>query len=136
MKKYQTLHPYHIVDKSPWPFLSSVCVFSLMIGAVAYMHFYIKGKTLFFMSLLALVYILSNWWRDIVREALEKKNIESRYIWKPLHLQPIFLDSDSIVDGTAEQIYLQSLCLPSGRRLSLSEVDEICENILISVGAI
>jgi dTDP-4-amino-4,6-dideoxygalactose transaminase len=74
--------------------------------------------------------------RDIVREVLEKKNIESRYIWKPLHLQPIFLDSDSMIDGTAEQIYLQSLCLPSGRGLSLSEVDEICESILISLGAI
>ena len=74
--------------------------------------------------------------RDIVRENLERKNIESRYIWKPLHLQPIFYDSDRIVDGTAEKIYHQSLCLPSGSKLSLSEVDGICENILISLGAI
>jgi dTDP-4-amino-4,6-dideoxygalactose transaminase len=74
--------------------------------------------------------------RDIVRENLERNNIESRYIWKPLHLQPIFHNSDAVVDGTAEQIYNQSLCLPSGSKLSLSEVDEICENILTSLGAI
>ena len=71
--------------------------------------------------------------RDKVRENLEKNNIESRYVWKPLHLQPIFFDAKAVLDGTAERIYLQSLCLPSGSKLSISQVDEICEKILSSL---
>jgi cytochrome c oxidase subunit 3 len=68
MRHFLTLHPYHIVNQSPWPFLSGISVFSMTIGAVAYMHFYIKGKALFFISLYFLIYILSNWWEDVVRE--------------------------------------------------------------------
>jgi dTDP-4-amino-4,6-dideoxygalactose transaminase len=71
--------------------------------------------------------------REIVRSKLAKNGIESRFIWKPLHLQPVFEKSESIIDGTAEGIYNQSLCLPSGTKLELPQVDDICEQILSSL---
>lgn len=74
--------------------------------------------------------------RSIVREGLENNGIESRYVWKPLHLQPIFSNSATVINGNSEKIYDQSLCLPSGSSLSLFEVDEICEQILSHLGEV
>jgi dTDP-4-amino-4,6-dideoxygalactose transaminase len=71
--------------------------------------------------------------REIVRENLQKQLIETRYVWKPLHLQPIFKTDYGLLDGTSEKIYEQSLCLPSSYGLSLNTIDEISENILISL---
>ena len=64
-----------------------------------------------------------------VRERLERDNIESRYIWKPLHLQPIFAKSQVFLTGMAEKAYEQSLCLPSGNDLSSVNVKNICNVI-------
>lgn len=59
-----------------------------------------------------------------VRLALEETNIESRPVWKPLHLQPVFRDMGcEIVGGAvAERLFAQGLCLPSGS--SMTEVDQ------------
>jgi dTDP-4-amino-4,6-dideoxygalactose transaminase len=64
-----------------------------------------------------------------VRERLEKYNIESRYIWKPLHLQPVFAKSQMFLTGMAEKAYEQSLCLPSGNDLSSVNIKNICNVI-------
>jgi dTDP-4-amino-4,6-dideoxygalactose transaminase len=64
-----------------------------------------------------------------VRERLEKDNIESRYIWKPLHLQPVFAKSQVFLTGMAEKAYEQSLCLPSGNDLSSVDIKNICNVI-------
>ena len=64
-----------------------------------------------------------------VRERLERDNIESRYIWKPLHLQPIFAKSQVFLTGMAEKAYEQSLCLPSGNDLSSVDIKNICNVI-------
>jgi dTDP-4-amino-4,6-dideoxygalactose transaminase len=72
--------------------------------------------------------------REIVRKGLEINGIESRYVWKPLHLQPIFSDSITMLNGNSEKIYNQSLCLPSGGSLTLSQVDKICDHILSFLG--
>jgi len=46
-------------------------------------------------------------------KALEDVNAESRPLWKPMHLQPLFSDSLAFVDGYSEQIYRYGICLPS-----------------------
>jgi dTDP-4-amino-4,6-dideoxygalactose transaminase len=54
---------------------------------------------------------------DVVHELgdfLERHNIESRPLWKPMHLQPLYRDSISYLDGTSADIFAQSLALPSG----------------------
>lgn len=67
--------------------------------------------------------------RDIVRKALEKENIESRFIWKPLHMQPVYSNASTILSGAAEKIFNEGLCLPSGTNLSNSEIERVCNII-------
>jgi len=56
--------------------------------------------------------------REDLRLALEKDNIESRPLWKPMHLQPVFEHCAFYGDGTAEKLFQNGLCLPSGSNLS------------------
>jgi dTDP-4-amino-4,6-dideoxygalactose transaminase len=60
--------------------------------------------------------------RDVVRDNLEKENIESRFIWKPLHLQPVFKSSEAILTGVSEEIFNTGLCLPSSHTLTENEI--------------
>jgi dTDP-4-amino-4,6-dideoxygalactose transaminase len=61
--------------------------------------------------------------REDLRMALEQKNIESRPLWKPMHMQPIFADCPYYGKDVAEQLFEYGLCLPSGS--NLSHVDRI-----------
>lgn len=54
---------------------------------------------------------------DSLREALLRDNIESRPLWKPMHLQPVFKDAPFYGDGTSEALFKNGLCLPSGSNL-------------------
>jgi dTDP-4-amino-4,6-dideoxygalactose transaminase len=63
--------------------------------------------------------------REEIRLKLKEENIESRPLWKPLHLQPIFNEFPSFVDGTAENIYERGLCLPSGSNLSETDLKRV-----------
>jgi dTDP-4-amino-4,6-dideoxygalactose transaminase len=51
-------------------------------------------------------------------EELEKHNIETRPLWKPMHLQPVFSGAPAYVNGTSERFFQQGLCLPSGSNMS------------------
>lgn len=53
-----------------------------------------------------------------VRLALEKEEIEGRFIWKPMHMQPVFKNYPGYLNGTAEAIFKRGLCLPSGSNLT------------------
>lgn len=63
--------------------------------------------------------------REIIRLALEVQNIESRPLWKPMHLQPIFKDAPFYGDGTSEKLFEQGLCLPSGSNLNQSDLERV-----------
>ena len=49
-----------------------------------------------------------------VIEALAKENIESRPLWKPMHMQPVFEGALAFTDGTSEEMFARGICLPSG----------------------
>lgn len=57
--------------------------------------------------------------REKLRLAFESANIESRPLWKPMHLQPVFAGCPAFVNGTSEKLFENGLCLPSG-----SNIDE------------
>jgi len=57
--------------------------------------------------------------REKLRLAFEEANIESRPLWKPMHLQPVFAACPAYVNGTSEALFNNGLCLPSG-----SNIDE------------
>jgi len=62
-------------------------------------------------------------------KALDKENIESRPLWKPMHLQPLFQESDSFIDGTSEALFEKGICLPSPTALSDDKFYKIIEVI-------
>ena len=59
--------------------------------------------------------------RESLRLAFEAENIESRPLWKPMHMQPVFAGTAFYGDGTSESLFEQGLCLPSGSNLSADE---------------
>jgi dTDP-4-amino-4,6-dideoxygalactose transaminase len=63
--------------------------------------------------------------RETLRLALEAKNIESRPLWKPMHLQPVFEMHPYYGNKVAETLFENGLCLPSGSNLTNSDRDRI-----------
>lgn len=64
-----------------------------------------------------------------LRLALEVENIETRPLWKPMHLQPVFRDSPAYVSGIAQNIFEKGLCLPSGSNLNSVQRAKVVTNI-------
>ena len=64
-----------------------------------------------------------------VIEALEEQNIESRLLWKPMHLQPLFENALHISDGTSQKLFEKGICLPSGTAMSRENISHICNII-------
>jgi dTDP-4-amino-4,6-dideoxygalactose transaminase len=67
--------------------------------------------------------------RETLRVALEKENIESRPLWKPMHLQPVFEKCPFYGTNVSEKLFEQGLCLPSGSNLSESDMERIFDVI-------
>ena len=65
----KTKHSWHLVDPSPWPFVTSIVVFMFFTGNVMYMHRYIGGSEVAILGLVGILLVMYLWWRDIVREA-------------------------------------------------------------------
>ncbi len=63
--------------------------------------------------------------REKIRLNLEKENIESRPLWKPMHLQPIFNSFPSYNNSVSEDLFNRGLCLPSGSNLSFEQKERI-----------
>lgn len=62
-------------------------------------------------------------------DLLAKEGIESRPLWKPMHLQPLFKDSLAFADGTSQRLFESGICLPSGGALEKRDIDEIASLI-------
>lgn len=60
---------------------------------------------------------------------LQTKNIESRRIWKPLHLQKAYRNFEFIGSGTCENIFNRGICLPSGTGLSASDQSRVIQEV-------
>jgi len=65
--------------------------------------------------------------REKIRKALEIKNIESRPLWKPMHLQPVFKNCKVYISGVSENLFEKGLCLPSSSNLTEKDLDRIIE---------
>jgi len=63
--------------------------------------------------------------REDLRLAMEVANIETRPLWKPMHLQPVFADAPFYGDGTSEKLFDKGLCLPSSPVLSQEDLDRV-----------
>jgi len=63
------MHPFHLVDPSPWPFFISVASFVLTLGIVLFFHSFKGGLFIFLFGLFFLIFVMLLWWRDVIREA-------------------------------------------------------------------
>ena len=64
-----------------------------------------------------------------IMKALEEVNVESRPLWKPMHMQPLFENSKAITNGTSENLYNKGLCLASSTTMTRDDVIMICDVI-------
>ena len=65
-------------------------------------------------------------------EALEKENIESRPVWKPMHMQPVFKENDFVKvkeNAVSEDLFERGVCLPSDTKMTVEEQDRVIEII-------
>ena len=69
--------------------------------------------------------------REDVRLALEKDNIESRPLWKPMHMQPLFAQSDYYGSDFIEKLFQDGICLPSGSNLIPQEKERISSQLKV-----
>ncbi|MCS6980266.1 MAG: aminotransferase class I/II-fold pyridoxal phosphate-dependent enzyme [Flavobacteriales bacterium] len=67
--------------------------------------------------------------REKLRLALENENIESRPLWKPMHLQPVFKDAPAYGGSVCARLFQDGLCLPSGSNLSPQDWERIEETL-------
>ncbi|WP_371743240.1 DegT/DnrJ/EryC1/StrS family aminotransferase [Pseudozobellia sp. WGM2] len=67
--------------------------------------------------------------REEIRLALLEQDIESRPLWKPMHLQPLFEGYPNFSNGTSENLFERGLCLPSGSNLRTEDLVRIIEII-------
>jgi pyridoxal phosphate-dependent aminotransferase EpsN len=72
--------------------------------------------------------------REVLRLALEAKDMESRPLWKPMHLQPVFADSPRRDGQRAERAFDIGLCLPSGSAMTDDDTDRVAAEVLELAG--
>ncbi len=65
--------------------------------------------------------------------ALDEAGIESRPLWKPMHLQPVYKGNPAYVNGVSESLFKRGMCLPSGPYVTDDDVQYIVETIRHSI---
>ena len=66
---------------------------------------------------------------EAMRRILDAANIESRHLWKPMHLQPVFAHCPAYVNGVSEDLFSRGLCIPAGPYVGDDEVRRVVEAI-------
>ncbi len=67
--------------------------------------------------------------REQIRLQLLEQQIETRPLWKPMHLQPVFANCECINNGVAEDLFQKGLCLPSGSNLTNNDLERVISEI-------
>ena len=87
------------------------------------------GKSTHWLSCLTLDPDVAKIDREQVRLHLAKQNIETRPLWKPMHLQPVFSDCECFNSRVSEELFQKGLCLPSGSNLSEEDLSRVITEI-------
>lgn len=67
--------------------------------------------------------------REQIRARLLEQDIESRPLWKPMHMQPVFKNFLHFTNGTSEELFEKGLCLPSGSNLTKDDLNRILNTV-------
>ncbi len=68
--------------------------------------------------------------REQIRLTLAEQQIETRPVWKPLHMQPVFAECESIAGEVAADLFARGLCLPSGSNLTDEELEQVISAVI------
>lgn len=60
-----------------------------------------------------------------LRQVMNSRNIETRWLWRPMHMQPVYADAPYYGGNTAESLFARGLCLPSGSNLTDSDIERV-----------
>lgn len=66
---------------------------------------------------------------DQLRQTLASHNVETRLLWRPMHMQPIYSDAPAYLNGVSERLFDHGLCLPSSTTLSDEQIRHVAELI-------
>ena len=72
---------------------------------------------------------ITRWSPRELSEALDSSDIESRPLWKPMHLQPVHADQPTVVNGASDALFAAGLALPSGSVLTADEIGRVTATI-------
>lgn len=91
----------------------------------------------FWLSSIVVDSTVTGWTTAELSAALLANNIESRPLWKPMHLQPVFKNTRNHINGSSELLFKNGLTLPSGSALSAAQIGRVLEGIrdLLSANA-
>ena len=64
--------------------------------------------------------------KDIELNLINKQNIETRPIWKPMHMQPFFVEYDYIGNNVSEKLFENGVCLPSDTKMTDEDLERVC----------
>jgi dTDP-4-amino-4,6-dideoxygalactose transaminase len=84
----------------------------------------------FWLSSIVIDSSVTGWTPQDLSASLLDQNIESRPLWKPMHLQPVFSAARSLTNGNSQKLFESGLTLPSGSALSSLDIDRITEVLL------
>ena len=73
---------------------------------------------------------------QVVRETLEIANIEARPTWKPMHQQPVFSRAQCLLNGNADRLFSDGLCLPSGSKMTNDDVVRVTKAVLAALSSL
>jgi dTDP-4-amino-4,6-dideoxygalactose transaminase len=79
---------------------------------------------------------VSGWHASALGAVLGGENIESRPLWKPMHLQPVFAGAGATVNGNSEQLFENGITLPSGSVLGPPQIDRVTSAIRTFLGRV
>jgi len=71
---------------------------------------------------------------DSIIKNFNRHGIETRHLWKPMHMQPLFKNNISQTDGTSEDMFSRGLCLPSGTAMEESDINKVVELLKEQIG--
>nr|YP_010946822.1 cytochrome c oxidase subunit III [Rhabdoblatta atra]WGO57579.1 cytochrome c oxidase subunit III [Rhabdoblatta atra] len=74
-------HPFHLVDKSPWPLTGALGALIMMVGLIKWFHLY--NNQLMFIGMTIMIFTMIQWWRDIVREGTYQ-GLHTKFVTKGL----------------------------------------------------
>ena len=68
--------------------------------------------------------------RDFLMETLDQAGIETRHLWNPMHMQPVFESNVAFLNGVSNDLFNRGLCLPSDTKMMISDIEEVCSIIV------